>query len=118
MLGAHLVLLRVTPGADEVAERFVFPIRHPHRGEIASAEKATELECVSPVGLDPIARASRNQRRRDYSRIDPESRQLAVQRESGSTSFVRCHQVDVIATKAVDQLTYCARIVRHFVVRL
>jgi hypothetical protein len=64
VLGAQLVSLGIRPRADQVAQRLVRLVRHPHRSQITTAQQTGELECVAPIGLDLVARSFRYQRRR------------------------------------------------------
>jgi hypothetical protein len=77
--GADLLLVhpedldRGRPSADQVADRFVALVRHPDRGQLASAEQPGQRDRVAPVGLDPIARLPRDQRRRDDRALVPQA---------------------------------------------
>jgi hypothetical protein len=46
-------LHRSRPGTHQVAHGLVAAIRHPHRGELASAQEPGKGDRVTPVGLDP-----------------------------------------------------------------
>ena len=59
--GAHRRLTRT----NDIADRFVGLIRHPDRGQFTGAVQLGKVDRVPPVGLDPLAWLSRDQRWRD-----------------------------------------------------
>lgn len=63
-------------------------IGHPHRCQVPRAVLQRQLLRVPPVGLDPIARLSRNQRRRRDDAAMPEIGELAIDAISASAGFI------------------------------
>jgi hypothetical protein len=92
--GADLALLdtdllrggRACP--DEAADRLVRRIRDPDLGQLAGAQEAGQGERVAPVGLDPVARFPRDQRRRDDGAMVPEPGEEPVQAVAGRAGLV------------------------------
>jgi hypothetical protein len=65
-------------GAHKIADRLMSRIWNPDRGQFADPMQLSQVDCVSTIGLDPISRLSRNQRRgHDYA-IVPGERQLTL----------------------------------------
>ena len=58
--------------------RLVGGVRHPHRGELAGAVQPGQHRRVAAVGLDPVARPPRDQRRRDHHAVMAERGDLAM----------------------------------------
>ena len=63
-------------------------VRHPDRRQFAGAQQLGEREGVSSVRLYPIARALRNERRRDHGAVVPHRGQLAIQPIPGRSGLV------------------------------
>ena len=66
---ARQLLTRLTQGAhrrltrtNDIADRFVGLIRHPDRGQFTGAVQLGKIDRIPPVGLDPLAWLSRDQR--------------------------------------------------------
>jgi len=59
--GAH----RRLACSDEITDRLMRLIRHPDRGQFTGAVQLRKVDRIPPVGLDPLARLSRDQRWRD-----------------------------------------------------
>ena len=83
-----LVLLRSLSRPDEVAERFVFGIWHPHRRQGAGAGAPSELERIPTVGLHAIPGLHEHERRGDDVAVHPEAEQLPVQPGAGWAGLV------------------------------
>ena len=64
---AHRRLTRT----DEIADRLMGLIRHPDRCQFTGAMQLGEVDRISPVGLDPLARLARNQRWSDHDAVVP-----------------------------------------------
>jgi len=88
----------------EVADRFVVDGRHVDGREIPIAEQPRELDRVTPVGLDLVARFLRNQRRGDDLTREALAGQIPLQDVPARTRFVREHQVGCLGLQAPDQL--------------
>ena len=67
--------------AHEIADRLMSLIRNPDSGQFTGAMQLGEVDRISPVGLDPISRLARDQRR---------SHDDALMPGEGSTG-VECH---------------------------
>jgi hypothetical protein len=65
--------------AHQIAHRFVRRVRHPYQRQFAGAIAARQGDGVAPVGLHPLARPTRDQRRRRHHAVVPERRQLPVE---------------------------------------
>jgi hypothetical protein len=63
---------------DEIAHRLVDRIRHPHSGQFAGAMQPRQRDCIAPVGLDPLSRTLRDQRRGDHQAGVAESLDLPI----------------------------------------
>ena len=59
------VLADVVPRPNQVTHRLLVLRRHGDGGELAGPVEPGQLAGVPPVGLDPIARLHRDERRRD-----------------------------------------------------
>lgn len=88
MTRTELVLLRRLPRADQISQRFVRGIRHPHRGQVARPVGARQFLGIASIGLDPIAGLRRYQRRCHDVTVHTEADQLPVQHVAGRASFV------------------------------
>ena len=64
--------------AYEIADRLMSLIRNPHSGQFSGAMQLGEVDRIPPVGLDPISRLARNQRRSNDDAIVPGEGQLAL----------------------------------------
>ena len=84
----QMVFLRGLPRADEVPQRLVGGIGHPHRRQIARPITARQLQCVPPIGFHPIARLHRHQRRRDDLTAHAEAGQLPIHHIPGGARLV------------------------------
>ena len=65
-------------GAHEIADRLMSRIRNPDRGQFAGPMQLGQVDCVATVGLDPISRFARDQRRSDDDATVPGKRQLTL----------------------------------------
>ena len=88
MARPQLILLGRFPRADEIAQRFVRRVGHPHRRQVAGAITPRELQRVAPVRLDPIAGFDGHQRRRHHLALHPERRQLPIQHVPRRAGFI------------------------------
>ena len=76
---AQLVLLRDLSGPHEIAQGFMRRVRHPHRRQIATPVASSQLLRVASVGLHPVARLDRHQRRCHDVAVHAELAQMPVQ---------------------------------------
>ena len=65
-------------GAHEIADRLMSRIRNPDRRQFAGPMQLGQADRVPTIGLDPISRFARDQRRSDDDAIVPGKRQLAL----------------------------------------
>jgi hypothetical protein len=79
MAGCCARAARVIEAADEVARALELGRGRRHEDERAGAIQAHELLGVAPVGLDPVAGANGDQRRRDHVARDAEAAEQAQQ---------------------------------------
>ena len=64
--------------AYEIADRLVSWIRNPDSGQFSGAMQLGEVDRIPPVGLDPISRLARDQRRSHDDAIMPGEGQLTL----------------------------------------
>ena len=64
--------------AYEIADRLMSRIRNPDSGQFTGAMQLGEVDRIPPVGLDPISRLARDQRRSHDDAIMPGEGQLAL----------------------------------------
>ena len=64
--------------AYEIADRLMGRIRNPDRRQFARPMQLGQVDRIPPVGLDPISRLARNQRRSHDDAIVPGEGQLAL----------------------------------------
>jgi hypothetical protein len=66
---------RILTGTRQISDRLVGLVGHVHRRELARARQPRQLQAVTPIGLDALARSARNHRRgpsrRSRSRARP-----------------------------------------------
>lgn len=88
----------------EVADRFVVDGRHVDGREIPIAEQPRELDRVTPVGLDLVARFLGNQRRGDDVTAEAAPGEMAMQPVPARAGLVGEHQVRRLALQTPDHL--------------
>ena len=76
---------------------------NPDRRELAGAVQLGQGQRVAPVGLDPLARALRDQRRRDHGAVVAEGGDLALQPVAGRSGLVGEGQPPVSLGELADQ---------------
>jgi hypothetical protein len=64
---------------NQIAHRLVNGIRHPHCGQLAGAQQPGQGHRIAPIGLDPLARLLRDQRRRHDRAVVAELPNVPVQ---------------------------------------
>ena len=69
---------RVKTSAHQVAHCLVPGIGNPHRRQFAGAMQPRQAGGVPSIGLDPVARTLRDQRRRHHDALVPVQRQLTL----------------------------------------
>src|SRR5436309_14603619 len=85
---AHDVAAEIVATADEIAHGLLALVEDVDGGELAGAEQAHELHGIAAIGLDPLPRASRGQRRCNDRTGDAERRELPVEIVAGHSGFV------------------------------
>ena len=64
--------------AYEIADRLMSLIRNPDSGQFTGAMQLGEVDRIPPVGLDPISRLARDQRRSHDNAAMPSQGQLSL----------------------------------------
>ena len=82
--GAH----RSLTGSDEITDRLMGLIRHPDRGQFTGAVQLGKVDRVPPVGLDPLAWLSRDQRWRDDGAFVSRSSELSLNAVTTWSRFI------------------------------
>ena len=62
----------------EIADRLMSRIRNPHSGQFTGTMQLGQVDRVATVGLDPISRLARNQRRSNDNATMPSQGQLPL----------------------------------------
>ena len=88
MAAAHQILMGVLARAAQVAHRFVLNRGRMDLRQQPGAEQLSQLARVTTVGLDPIARLARDQRRRDHDAAGAGFHDPALQRVAAGTRLV------------------------------
>ena len=101
-LGLEIVDRR-RPRAREIAHRLVSRIRHPHRRQFARPQLPRQIERIAPVGLHPIARLLRNERRRHHNAVVAKPLDQTIQAVAGRPGLVAQRQLGVLAGKLLHQ---------------
>ena len=78
MLGAQLVLFGRFSCSNQVAQSFMLRIRDPYRRQISGLVGPRQPFSVTPIGLDPITRLHRHERRRDHFALHAQLGQLPI----------------------------------------
>ena len=100
---AAQIVGRRLAGANQVAHRFMRRVRHPYPGQLAGPMQPRQRHRIAPVGLDPLARPLRDQRRRHHHAGMAESLDLAIQPVPGRPRLVAEMQLAVAAGQLADQ---------------
>lgn len=92
------------PRANEIADGFVSRIRYPNPGELTSPMQPRKRDRVSPVGLDPLTRALRDQSWRNDHAVMTESLDLAIQPVPNRAGLKADMQPTIAARQLLDDL--------------
>ena len=84
-------------------------IRNPNRGQLAGAQQLGQRHRISAIGLDPVARAFRDQRRRHHDTGVTKRHELAIEPVAGGPGLVTEMQLVVLTGELRDQLSHCFR---------
>ena len=68
--------------------RFMRFVRNPYRGQLAGAMQPRQAHGIAAVGLDPVARPLRHQRRGDHHALMAERDDLAIKTVAGRAGLV------------------------------
>jgi len=98
------------PRANQVTHGLVRLVRHPHRGKFAGTQQACELLGVAPVGLDPVTRLARDQRRRNDGARVTKLGQLPIEPVAGWTCLVTEVQPSVPLLQLGHQTAHALRV--------
>ena len=79
---------RRLPGPDQVAHRLVIGIGHPNRRQLAAPVQLGQAQRVASVGLDPIAWAPGNERRRHHHTVMAKRCQLPMNAVTAGAGLV------------------------------
>ena len=90
-------------GPNQVAHRFVSTVRDPNGREFTCAMQSGQLHRISAICLDPVSRATGDQRWRDDA-IMASSRDLTLNTVPARPSFVANVELDPRATNLAQQL--------------
>ena len=108
---ATIVLDGHRPRSHEIPYSFVRLVRDPHRRQLAGTQQPAQRLCVSPVGLDPVARPAWDQRRRHHGAFMAKRSDLPVQPIPGRTRLVAEVNRLVAVHHLPDQLDHPVRCV-------
>ena len=72
----------------EIAHRLVGLIRYPNRGQLPGPMQCGKFARVAPVGLDPLARLSRDQRRSHHGTLVPKPGELSLNAIAARAGFI------------------------------
>jgi hypothetical protein len=100
---------RSCAGSNEIAHRLVCLVRHPDRGEFSGSKEFGERHRIAAVGLHPIARPLRDQRRCRHQAIVTEVGDLPIQSVAGRTCFISKSQHRVLFCQLAQQPRGCRR---------
>ena len=107
--GAHLLAMHpqaldgCSAGPDEIEHGLVALVGHPHRGQLAGAQKFGQRQGVATVLLDPIAGLSWDQRRGDHDAGMAEVGDEAIQAVASRPCLVAELQVRMLSGQTLDE---------------
>jgi hypothetical protein len=91
-------------GSHQVAHRFMAGVRNPNFGQFTSTVQPRQQHSIAPVGLDPVSRFDRDQRRRHHRTGVTKPGQEPMQAIAAGARFVAEPQLPPSALKALDHL--------------
>jgi hypothetical protein len=103
---------RIQTRPHQIAHRLVPSVRNPHRRQLAGSVQPRQAGGIPPIGLDPIARPLRDQRRRHHDALMPPGRQATVDAIPARPRFVAKPQPRAVAAKLAQQTVQRRRRVR------
>ena len=106
------ILAHIIARPAQIADRFLLRRRRPHLRQQPRAEQLGQLARVAAIGLDPLARLARDQRRRNHLARHARRRQLALQRVATRPGFItRLHRARCLPLELPDQPPHGGRLV-------
>ena len=114
--GAHQIFTQLLPGANQIAQRFLFLAGHPDRVKLAGHQQPHQMFGIPQIGLHPVARRAWDLRRRRDHAPDTAPGQFARERVAGRSGLVgrpdwarqpcaeRCRRVRFTAHPEVGEL--------------
>ena len=78
----------VGPGPAQIPDRFLGHGRHPDGDQLPGPVQASQATAVTLIGLHPVARRGRDQRRRDHLTRHPQTLQQSSQLVAGRAGLV------------------------------
>jgi hypothetical protein len=91
------------PRPHQIAHRLVRRVGHPDRGQLPRPVQLGERGGIAAIGLDPIARPARDQRRRDHAAVLAQPAQQPMDAVAARAGFVAKAQPPVATLQALDQ---------------
>ena len=86
-------------------------IRNPHRGQLARPVQPCQTGGIPPIGLDPVARPLRDQRRRHHNALLPVRRQVTLDAVAAPAGLIAEPQLHPLVAKLAGQpLQRCRRV--------
>jgi hypothetical protein len=79
---------RRLPSTHEITHRLVRLIRNPYRGQLSSSMQRSKFACITPVGLDPLARLAWDQRWSDHHALVSKAGELSLDAVAARTGLV------------------------------
>src|SRR3974377_292135 len=75
-------------GTNDITDRFMGLIRHPHRGQFTRPVQLGKVDRIPTVSLDPLARLPRDQRWSDHNTFVPGLSKLSVDAVAAGAGFL------------------------------
>jgi hypothetical protein len=100
------------PRPHQVAHRLMGGVGHPHGRQLACPVQPGERGGITAIGLHPVARAARDQRRRDHAAVLAEAAQQPMHAVPARTGFVAEVEPPVAVLQAPDQAVQRLRTAR------
>src|ERR1019366_4155521 len=99
---------RILARASEIANRLVRRIWNPDGAQLTRSRELGQAQAIAAVGLDPIARALRNQRRCNHLAVIAASRKLALQAVASGPGLIDHLHLSwrTVAREPLDELSH------------
>src|ERR1019366_6712714 len=89
----QLILLGCFAGSNQIPQRFVRRIRHPHRRQLSGSMIPRQLQRIATIRFHPVPALHRHQRRRNHFALRSQRRQLPVQNVARWPCFITKSQI-------------------------